>query len=225
VKVGFYLVDTQTLDSMACYACARALVKSIRTVMPRTPVVQLTDDSSPEVVGVDDVKRFKSEPMARMRMRHHGSLTGEWLFVDADVLIQRDVRDVFNAEFDLAVTNRDWPHVKPAAGFTEAMPYNMGVVFSRNPQFWGEAYAQLRELPKPAQRWMGDQEVFGDLIATRRYNVKMLSGTVYNYPPAVRGEETAYTRALEAEAAIVHFKGARRKPIMLSRIGEVVPCA
>jgi hypothetical protein len=224
VTVGFFLVDTQTLDSMAGYAGARYLLRSVRAAMPGVPVVQLTDDKSPEVAGVDEVRRFPSEPMARLRMRHHAHALGDWLLVDADVVVQRDVRDIFDEAFDIGVTVRDWPHLKPGAGFTAEMPYNMGVVFSRTVVFWAEAYARLRELPKDAQRWMGDQEVFCELVDAARYRIKRVSGTVYNFPPALNGDARPEAARLEAAAAIVHFKGPHRKPLLLRRAGEVVPC-
>lgn len=220
MKIGFYLLDTGTLDSMCGYACARALVRSVREVMAGVEVVQFTDDDSPTVEGVDRTCRLPEEPMARLRMRHHATVTGDWLFVDTDVLFQRDVRDVFKNAFDLAVADRDWDHVKPAAGFTERMPFNMGVVFSRTPAFWAECLARLKELPKPKQRWMGDQEVFCDILSEQRYRVALLPGAIYNYPPSLSGHD-----AIEASAAILHFKGERRKPLMLKRIGEVIPCA
>lgn len=220
MTIGFYLLDTGTLDSLCGYACARALTRSVRAVMPGVSVVQFTDDDSPGVCGVDEVLRMRREKMARLRMRHHSNVSGDWLFVDTDVLFQRDVRNVFDQPFDLAVADREWDHVKPAAGFTERMPINMGVVFSRVPAFWAECHARLKELPKEKQRWMGDQEVFCELIAEGRYDVRHLPGAVYNFPPATDDEDIS---GLELEAAIVHFKGPQRKPLMLRRIGERIP--
>lgn len=231
MKVGFYLIDTRTLDSMAGYACAKALAQSVRRTMPRVPVVHFTDDQSPAAEGVDQVLRLPKEPMARLRMKHHASVSGDWLFVDTDVLIQQDVRRVFDRAFDLAVTIRDWPHVKAAPGFTERMPFNMGVVFSRCAAFWDDCYRMLQEKPKDLQRWMGDQEVFCDLIAMGRYRVEDVSGTRYNFPPTPEADPKF--QSLERDAAILHFKGPQRKVAMLRRIGalmlpevgEVVPCA
>jgi hypothetical protein len=221
VTIGFYLLDTGTLDSLCGYACAKALVRSARYAMPGVDVVQFTDEESPAACGVDEVHRMPREKMARLRMRHHANVTGDWLFVDTDVIFQRDVRRVFDKPFDLAVSDREWDHVKPAAGFTKRMPINMGVVFSRNPSFWAECHARLKELPKDKQHWMGDQEVFCDLIDEGRYQVRHLPGAVYNFPPAL--DETEDTAGLEAAAAIVHFKGPHRKPLMLRRIGERIP--
>jgi len=187
--------------------------------------VHLTDEQSPALDGADEVIRRPRERMARLRMQHQANLTGEWLFLDADVLIQEDVRRVFDRPFDVAIADREWPHLKPAGGFTEAMPYNSGVMFSRCPRFWVEAYELLTALPKPEQTWMGDQMVICELIASRRFTVVELSGARYNFPPAVDpNDDLRLSAALEASAAIVHFKGPQRKPLMLSRIGEALPC-
>lgn len=224
MTVGFYLLDTKTLDSMCGYACARALTRSVREVMPGVPVVHFTDEQSPKVDGVDEVIRKLREPMARLRMRHHAEVAGDWLFLDTDVLVQRDVRAVFRDRFDVAITIRDWPHVKPAVGFTERMPFNMGVVFSRSPAFWRDVYIRMMAQPKDLQRWMGDQEAFCQVLADRHYRIRRLSGTRFNFPPSVDAQDTK-SQTLEAAASIVHFKGPQRKPMMLSRIGETVPCA
>lgn len=221
MKIGFYLVDTQTLDSMAGYKCAIELVRSARASIKKAEVYHLTDNDSPAVDGVDDTIRMKLEPMARMRMRHHGLLTGEWLFVDTDVVFQQDVRNVFQNDFDIAVCDREWDHVKPAGGFTDRMPWNMGVVFSRTPAFWTECYQRVRLLDKQKQRWMGDQEAFCDVIEEGQFKVHQLPGAVYNFPPALDNNESS--QAIEAKAAIVHFKGEQRKPMMLQRIGATIP--
>jgi hypothetical protein len=57
VTIGFYLLDEGTLDAMCGYACARALTKSARAVMPDVPVVHFTDLESQGVEGVDEVIR------------------------------------------------------------------------------------------------------------------------------------------------------------------------
>ena len=220
MTIGFFLVDTQTLESMCGYKCADALVKSAKKVMPNVSVVHFTNDTSPAVSGTS-TQRMDNQPMAKLRMRHHCNVTGDWLFVDTDVLFQQDVRPVFDKEFELAVTSREWDHLKPAAGFAERMPVNMGVVFSRSSAFWAECLARVKELPKPQQNWMGDQEVFCEILAEDRYKVRQLKGAIYNFPPAL--DDNDQSRELEANASIVHFKGEQRKPMMLRRIGSTIP--
>jgi hypothetical protein len=226
VTIGFFYIDTGTDSAAANLACARLMVKSAKREMPNVGVVQFTDDATPAIKGVDEVRRKPSEPMALLRMRHHSSVTGDWLFVDTDVYFQRSVKSVFREhEFDIAVTNRDWKHLKAAGGFTARMPFNTGVVFSRSPAFWREVYGRLRQYPKSLQQWMGDQEVIGDLVHEnedmRWFSIHQLKGSLFNYPPTIRLEKTEGTRI--DEAWIVHYKGPSRKKMMLSR-GKAKPC-
>lgn len=225
MKVGIFLVDHQTLDSQCGYISAAALVQSIRRVMPGITVVQFTDEHSAPLEGVE-VQRLPNTHMALLRMQHHASVDGDWLFLDADVLVQQDVTHVFDQAFDVALTKRDWTHLKKAGGFTKRMPTNTGVVFSRCPAFWDAVCRRLRELPKEKRRWMGDQEVIGELLGSQTFTVKMISGARYNYPPPLPSliaddeDDDGVSQELLAQAAIVHYKGPRRKPMLLERIRQ-----
>lgn len=221
MNVGFFHIDTKTETSESGYACARLLVASVRRCMPYAKLVHFTDLESPGVKGVDCVRRKPSEPMALLRMRHHAGVSGEWLFVDTDVIVQKSaVRRVFKHAFDIAITDRTWPHLRAAVGFTERMPFNTGVMFSRCPHFWQEVYTRLRTLEPALQQWMGDQEVICDIVNedSPRYVVKRLRGHKYNFPPQV---DVVDDKALESEAFIVHYKGPKRKPLMMARKAEL----
>lgn len=221
MNIGFFHVDTHSDASSDAYIYARAMLRSAKQCMPRVPVVMLTDLTSKAVKGVDDVRRKPLEPLALHRMRHHASVSGDWLFVDTDVIFQQPVTKVFkdNPDFDIAVTTREWSHLKVASGFSARMPFNTGVVFSRRPSFWQEAYCRLKWLSPELQQWMGDQEVIGDIVTDEScgYRVKQLKGSKFNYPPAT---ETVKPQNLEADAAIVHYKGPTRKPLLRQRIRQ-----
>lgn len=222
MNVGFFHVDSKTESAQDGYSCARLLVASVRRCMPYAKIVHFTDVDSPGVKGVDCVRRKPSEPMALLRMRHHAGVDGEWLFVDTDVIVQRSaVRKVFTDEFDIAITDRTWPHLRAAVGFTERMPFNTGVMFSRCPRFWQDVYCRLRNLEPALQQWMGDQEVICEIVNEDpcRYQVKRLRGHRYNFPPQVPSEK-ADDKQLETEAFIVHYKGPTRKPLMMARKAE-----
>lgn len=221
MKIGIYHVDTHTEASRDAYIWAKALVRSARAWMPDVPIVHFTDLASKAVKGVDAVRRKPSEPMALLRMRHQASVDGDWLFVDTDVIFQGAVAKVFKRAFDIAITTRTWPHLKVAVGFTERMPFNTGVVFSRCPHFWGEVYTRVRQLTPEQQEWMGDQEVICEMVDENdgRYDFGHLKGSIYNYPPVLPDANTeAMRRETEAAARIVHYKGAGRKAMLLARI-------
>lgn len=195
-------------------------MRSAKAFMPMVKVVQFTDQESAPIKGVDKVRRKASEPMAMLRMRHHASVNGDWLFVDTDVVFQRTVRKVFDeATWDIGITTRDWDHLKAATGFSQQMPFNTGVVFSRNHHFWREVYRRLRLLPKADREWMGDQQVIGELVADnlemRWFQIRYFNGATYNYPPTIPQKKTSKEQF--QQAAIVHYKGPTRKPMMLAK--------
>jgi len=212
VTIGFLHVARPDADWQLDAECARAMVKSAKKLMPFTSIVQFTDEKTPKIKGVDAVRRKPSEPMGLLRMRHCAGVDGNWLFVDTDILFQQPVEIVFKRSFDVAVTKRDWAHLKPATGFADRMPFNTGVVFSRCPHFWAEAYTRLRSLDDDAQDFMGEQQVICDVAAGDRYHVLQLSGTTYNFPPEIPG--TPSPAKLYKRASIIHFKGPR-KSLML----------
>jgi hypothetical protein len=214
VTIGVYHVATDSLESEQGYACGRLMIKSARKFMPDVPVVHFTDMDSPVIKGASEVRRKPSEPMALLRMRHHAGVRGDWLFVDTDVIFQHSVRVVLKSAYDIAVTTRNWPHVKDAEGFSSRMPYNMGVVFSRCPHFWAECYSRLRNEGDDVQEWMGDQEVFNDAIASGRYLIKRVSGATYNFPPPIPGDWTSPDK-LAKHAHVLHYKGEKRKGLLL----------
>ena len=219
MTVGFFYMDTGSKESKDVAVCAAALVRSVRRTMPGVEVVHLTDPDTKPIEGIDSVRCVEPEPMAMMRFRHQSRVDGDWLFVDSDVLFQRDVRKVFDHPFDVAVTTRNWKHLRAAPGFTDRMPFNTGVVFSRSRAFWHEALARLGQLSPAAQAFMGHQTVICDMVAEGRYHVRALKGSHYNCPPAMRSTDD-FIRGAETvkKAAIVHYKGLGRKAAMLTRI-------
>lgn len=209
MNVGFYLVQGEHGDG---YVMADALIRSVRRTMPGVAVTQLTDLESPAVYGVDHVLRQPSQPLALLRTLHQSHVEGEWLFVDTDVVIRRDVRDVFQQSFDIAVVDRDWPHLPSLpSDYMQAMPWNIGVVFSRCPAFWRVVHEALLVAPQTAQDFMGDQVVACSVLRqSDRWRRLELPGYLYNYPPAHPDDHGE-------DAAIVHYKG-ERKAWLLRRI-------
>ena len=196
MRVGFFV---QTPGEN--WAMARLLVESAKRAMPGVEVWQLTDGDCPKVAGIDGCLRVSGRmPMAVRRMTAHSMLHGEWLFVDTDVVIQKDVRHVFESPFLVAVTDRVgsiWEHSPDV----KDMPYNMGVTFSRSPEFWAEAKERLLKLDPQLQQWCGDQLVVCAMAKEKL--AKVLPGHIYNFTPGTRDEDRSH-------AAIVHYKGSRK---------------
>lgn len=202
MKVGFFLVFRRDPQH---YVLADAMVRSVRRTMPGAHVVQLTDERSPLLSGVDGAQRLPHGRMLERRIEHYAACEGDWLLLDTDVIVQRDVRDVFNQSFDVALTDRQWPHIEQSAKMIQQMPFNTGVVFSRCGAFWRAVREEWLHLPTEIQQnWMSEQVAVG-AVATKHkdaFTVLTLPGMVYNFPP--HGEYSG------AQAAILHYKGQRK---------------
>lgn len=205
MKVGFFYQGTDA-RTKPLLDIGRHLVASVREVMPDVEIHQFTDDVSPLLAGIDGSQRIGGNmPMAVRRMTHHANAEGDWLFVDTDIVIRRDVRHVFDEPFDVALTNRDGT-ITNEARYAEVMPYNIGVVFSRCPEFWRDIIFGIGTMPPALQEWEGDQRAVAALMRMDHgFNVKILPGHTYNYPP--RGPADPRMD----DAAILHYKGNRKQ--------------
>lgn len=178
---------------------AKHLIRSVREVMPDVEIWHLTDEHTPALC---DVKRiFGHMPMAVRRISHHANLYGDWLFIDTDCVVRKDVRHVFEDDFPVAVTDRKGTAWEKSP-YGMVMPYNMGVTFSRSPDFWAEVLRHLKSLPPRYQHWEGDQRVVCEMVGAG-YPAKVIPGRIYNFTPEEREDSIDH-------AAIVHFKGKRK---------------
>ena len=218
MKVGFFNVfkGTVAFQHTIHMVLADMMIRSVRKSMPRVPIIQFTDMVSPAIVGVDDIERRPSKPSAVLCVEHYAACEGDWLVVDTDVLIQKDVRHIFDSKFDVAVCDREGTMVpgEPGSDIMEEMKYNIGVVFSRNPGFWLEVLAEMNSIRPDQQEWMGNQVAACRVIYSNRYNIKTIPGGVYNRPPLNLKDRCE-------DACIIHFKGPKRKTMMLERFAEV----
>lgn len=204
MKIGFFCMSEPHLEF------ARLMVESVNRVMPGVEIVHLTNGACPTIEGVT-VKRLDGDmPMAVRRMTLHSQCDGDWLFIDSDIILNKDVRDVFDAHFDIAVTDRIGTYMEHTP-YGKAMPYNMGVTFSRSAQFWLDVRKFLLMQPAHLQRWEGDQRMVCAMVDRCQddYDFKILPGRVYNFTPEHERESVEH-------AAILHYKGGR-KAWMLSK--------
>lgn len=183
---------------------ARILITSVRRTMPGVPIVHMTDETTEAIAGVDEMRRRPAGPVALSVLEHYAECAGDWMLVDTDVVVRRDVRDVFGLTFDIAVATREGTFKPSEVGtkFMRGMPFNKGVVFSKNPAFWSAAAAALRECSEKQQSWMGDQRAMNDIIATGRFFVRVLTND-FNYPPKKRNEDLS-------DKYVLHYKGPRK---------------
>ena len=193
MKIGFYSTGKGSHVDMA-----KGMIASVKRHMPDIPLFHLTDGDT-EALG-EPIRLAEPKPLALNRITHYSRLIGDWLLVDTDIIFNRDVREVFNQPFDVAFAERDEKN-----DYCTAMPYNLGVVFSRNWQFWADIVPAVQGLPPKLQEWEGGQLASG-WYATRDwcpYKILKLPAE-YNYCPKSKDEDVS-------GKAIVHYKGRRPK--------------
>ena len=204
MNIGFFFKKT-TEDSIIHLEFAKHMLASVRQVMPNVPVTQFTDLTSPILDGVDSFVRLPEDmPMALMRMTHHASCLGDWLFCDPDIIFKNDIQDVFDEPFDVALTDREGTYMEHT-DYAEEQPYNTGVVFSRNPDFFKEVIRQLKQYPNKLQEWEGDQRVICNMAMDQEtpFDIIVIPGLTHNFTPETQHEDVSH-------ASILHYKGARK---------------
>lgn len=153
------------------------------------PYAQLMMTSVREQMPGVDLAFVAGETELWMRDRIHAICEladDELLSLDLDVIVRRDVREVFDHDFDVAMHARtDKRH-----------RYNSGVIFSRSKAFWNDCKSVVESLPIAQQKWGGDQLAVNLVAPDYR---------VYDLP------ERYNARPGDADASIVHYKGPLKK--------------
>ena len=191
--------------------------------MPDVEVWHLSDMKTPPIPGTDKQLKRPADiaHLMTMRLQMYSLLPEEdWLFLDTDVIVQRDVSWIFHniPLFDVAALKRSKIMVSPPGfeGFpeltgkdlTESMPFNTGVIFSRSKALWEDAYAWLKLQDERYHKWFGDQCALRFAINDMRYQFYPLTPEL-NYTPKFPDEDVS-------QKFIVHYKGPR-KSWMLAR--------
>lgn len=202
MRIGFFSVFRRDPQH---YLHALSLVEDCRRWMPTVPITHLTDQSSPALPTADLVLRLPHGPLLERRLEHYANCTGDdWLLLDTDISVRADVSDVFPPHpFDIALSDRAWPGLTQGDEMLLTMPFNTGVCFSRNPQFWADVLAVWRNYTPKQKDWMSEQRAVYEVVRSGRYLVKILPGQVYNYPPKDEKDDCA-------DAKLVHYKGPRK---------------
>lgn len=204
MKIGFYLDHN---GGATGYLLADMMTRSVRKVMPDVPIVQLTDKTSPFLYGVDVIRKNSTN-----RLEHYATLEGEWLLIDSDSIIVSDVTHVFDQEFDIAICDRSGSMLPGEINspFMVEMPYNLGVVFSRSPEFWRSALEKWNLLPECQKAdIVADQRAANAAIRDSILNILILPGIEYNYSPRTFHDNNPL-------AKILHYKGEQRKVWMIN---------
>lgn len=189
---------------------AQIMVASVRRAMPTARIVQMTDADTKPVTGVDEVirKRYDGRFLMPYRLLHLKDFPDtDAVFLDTDVIVQKDLSSVFQNDFDIGLTIRNQPIFDPdGTDVTIAMPYNTGVVFSRasGQSFWETAYRHCLTLSNEKKKWWGDQLSIKAAADTATLNLKTFPCYLYNYTPESPYEDVS-------EKFVVHYKGQRKE--------------
>ena len=193
------IVAFMSVDESPKYA--NVMVSALNNAMPGVEIVQLTDMNTPAVDGTTPIRSDrKFDNLTIFRMDHLSRLDGDVLCIDTDVIVQKDMSPVFAFDFDVALTWRsELIHDPNGVNITILMPFNTGVIFSRNPFFWEEA---VRFVIDKDIGWYSDQIAVASL--SNHFNVLKLHCDNFNYTPKNEDDN------LSARYA-VHYKGKARK--------------
>lgn len=176
---------------------ANLMIQSVQRHMD-CELVHLTDDDTPAIEGCTVVRKTWCGHPTLFKMRHLAELTGDVIALDTDVIVQADLSPVFDQSFDVALTRRQGPiWDTDGTDVTITMPYNCGVMFYRNPEFWR---ACLEWCPEGIG-WYADQLAVAAVAP--RFNTLDLSCDEYNYTPGKRTEDVSMRK-------VVHYKGMRK---------------
>jgi hypothetical protein len=214
-------------------ACAQKAVDSCRAAMPNCKILQISDEATPKLHGVDCVEMpfdvpimlYKARALAEVEARIRGS-NATVLAIDTDTYIFRDVGDVVRwmdaNEAHIAMYKREKGEVlAPLASGLEGsqdisahMPYNAGVIFINGKSIlFNSTYAYLNAHPEHCT-WYGDQRLHNEMIKQNPTEFPVLNlPQKYNFTP-INGE-------FPLDLCIMHFKG-KRKDMMLSDFPEKV---
>ncbi|MCP4328358.1 MAG: hypothetical protein GY791_07980 [Alphaproteobacteria bacterium] len=203
---------------------------------PGARIILLTDETT-ELSGDLPIDRIIRQPLdlrfgiyERMRAQHDylcsSARDADTAFLDLDVVLNRDLRPIFENEFDIALTYRRWPYPQH--------PFNAGVIFARRgaqaAAFFEAALACYRSIIRPRRgrnrehgdlrEWWGDQLALGALIDWRFFaangpNAISVNGATvgffpcrsHNFTPL--GEVDLDPDRL-SEVFLLHFKGDSR---------------
>lgn len=212
MQVVFYLADARNKEH-EYLALAKLMVASVRETMPHAEIVQMSDRHTPAVLGIDRVDREPLKgPLIYERVRRMAHYRGDVLALDPDVIVRKSVANVFKKDFDVALTVRDRRIEVEGVDVTQAQPFNGGVMFCRNPEFWREVLREMDNMEERERYWFGAQTALANAARSGKFHIVALPGSVYNYSPDTWDEDLTGRK-------VIHYKG-RRKHWMLETARE-----
>lgn len=192
MKVGFLHVGEDC-------TLPRIMVRSVQEF--GHTIIQMTDEKTPAIDGCEVVRMpWDGVHLMPYRLKHLADLQEPDLCVlDTDTVMLKDVSDVWG-DWDLALTKRGPTVDVGGKSITKWMPYNIGVMFVRDPAVWKVAHGLCLELPEEYHRWWGDQLAMRGV--SERFRLLELPASEWNCTPDHPGHIP--------DARVLHYKGLRK---------------
>lgn len=156
-------------------------------------VWQLSDHEAPEVAGVSRVIRQPYEQHSLFVFRGLSELEPPYLKLDTDLFVVKDISDIEDTKYDVALTVRGDPGM--------GMIYNGGVFWVNNKQFAIDCLKLVEGMSPDRQAWFGDQIAMAQVA--KNYRVNELPCSTWNHTPVNEHD-------MGRDSRILHFKGPRK---------------
>jgi hypothetical protein len=211
--VGLFYVNCGRPENEAL---ARIMIASVRDVIKDVHILQMTNEHTARLPGVDEVivRPIGKQGVMESRVDHYAHCPYEALFLDPDVVVQKDPWSVFGEDFDVALTKRSGALFVDGVDTAGAMPFNTGVTFTRNHDFWKAVHFAMQPMTFEERTWFGEQMAVARVAQAGDFGVKELTCDEFNYSPGRMDEDVS-------SRYIVHYKGPIRKQWMLHKYMEV----
>lgn len=190
---------------------ARIMVASARRTMPDVRIKMLTNDLTRAIEGADEVLRKPTKGWAWIPWLCDfcAQIEGQVLYMDTDVVIQKDLRPLFKVPGDIILTTRGPKEIEG-----RQMPFLFGCVAYRTKEIWFEIRDRVLAMPDKADLgWWGSQVAVFDMWMEEKngrgkWQMPVVSCDPHNYTP--KNEKDA-----PADKWVLHYKGKKRKQWML----------
>jgi len=181
---------------------AKVMVASVREHMPEVKICQLTDERSKALDFVDEVRRSNKRGYFNLLIDHLRRVPEPYIRLDYDMVLQDDISHILDGEQDFAVNLHGDARMKKHP-FGMQFPYAACVFAanSRSASFADDLEAHHRMSER--DDWMGLVASANEVILSGKYNIRSLSGEIYNYSPR-------QAEGIPILALVLHYKGERK---------------
>ena len=172
-----------------------SFVRTARKYLKTVEIVQMSDMKTGEVPGIDSCFRVDSWPFGIWYFDAMLAFPAEqFLRIDYDAMIRRDVSDVFSHDFDIAIAKEHNGRM------------NNGVVFVKNKEVLKDAQANY--MKTGMDNWQDIQTAMQETIDSGLFRIRKLDES-YNMIFKPDRQVT-----IPEDTHIVHFKGVRKELIV-----------